>query len=112
MRNTRKRSRVTPEIDLVSGPAPTPPLETCSEIHIDHPTNGSIHMSAFVYNASTAWEQAHKSDQNMTKLEAFEIRGTWDEQGNAWLDGKRAPEFDLANDEMDADPNGWERFWC
>lgn len=30
-----------------------------------------------------------------TLLEAFEQRGTWDENGLAWLDGRRVPEFDI-----------------
>ncbi len=34
----------------------------------------------------------------MTKLEAFELRGKWDNDGLAWLDNKRTPEFDLVNE--------------
>lgn len=31
----------------------------------------------------------------MTLHEAFELRGTWDQNGLAWLDGKRVPLFDI-----------------
>lgn len=34
----------------------------------------------------------------MTKDEAFERRGVWDDKGLAHLDGRRAPEFDLIDE--------------
>ncbi len=34
----------------------------------------------------------------MTKLEAFETHGTWTADGLAWLNGTRAPEFDIIDE--------------
>ncbi len=31
-------------------------------------------------------------------LEDFEARGTWDSKGRAWLDGKRAAQFDIIDE--------------
>ena len=34
----------------------------------------------------------------MSINQAFESRGTWDNDGLAWLDGRRVPEFDIIDE--------------
>ena len=41
-------------------------------------------------------------------IEAFEARGTWDEDGLAYLDGKRLPDFDILTLDQEFGGDAWK----